>query len=122
MRIGIIGCGRIGSTAARLFLAAGHEVAIANSRGLERLCGLVAELGDRARAATVDAAGSFGEMVLVAIPFQRYRELPAATLAKKIVIDAMNYYPGGEGDSPSSTTARSPRASCSPLTYPTPKS
>src|SRR5215216_6154930 len=98
MRIGIIGCGRIGSTAARLFLAAGHAIAI--SRGLERLCGLVAELGDRARAATVDAAGSFGEMVLVAIPFQRYRELPAATLAKKIVIDAMNYYPGGEGDFP----------------------
>ena len=33
MRIGIIGSGKIGATAAKLFTRAGHEVAIANSRG-----------------------------------------------------------------------------------------
>ena len=33
MRIGIIGSGKIGGTAARLFEAAGHDVAGANSRG-----------------------------------------------------------------------------------------
>ncbi len=33
MRIGVIGAGNIGATAARLFARAGHEVAIANSRG-----------------------------------------------------------------------------------------
>ena len=53
MRIGIVGSGRIGATAARLFVGAGHDVAIANSREPESLSGLVGELGDRAHAATV---------------------------------------------------------------------
>jgi 8-hydroxy-5-deazaflavin:NADPH oxidoreductase len=32
MKIGIIGAGNIGATAAKLFINAGHEVAISNSR------------------------------------------------------------------------------------------
>ena len=97
MRIGIIGGGKIGATAARLFLAAGHELAIANSRGPESLAELVNELGGGARAATVEDAASFGEAVLVAIPFGRYAELPPAPLAGKTVIDAMNYYSQRDG-------------------------
>ena len=100
MRIGIIGSGHIGATAARLFLEAGHEVAIANSRGPESLAGLVDELGERARAATVEQAESFGELVLVAIPFGRYSELPAEPLRDTIVVDAMNYYPQRDGSFP----------------------
>ena len=75
-RIGIIGAGNLGATAARLFVDAGHEVAIANSRGPEWLGGLVADLGPRAHAATAEEAAAFGELVLVAIPFARYRDLP----------------------------------------------
>jgi predicted dinucleotide-binding enzyme len=100
MRIGIIGSGHIGATAARLFLEAGHDVAIANSRGPESLTGLVDELGERARAATVEEAESFGELVLVAIPFGRYTGLPAEPLLDKIVVDAMNYYPQRDGSFP----------------------
>jgi 8-hydroxy-5-deazaflavin:NADPH oxidoreductase len=92
MRIGVLGAGNLGATAARLFVDAGHEVAIAGSRGPERLGGVVAELGPRAHAATVEEAAAFGDLVLVAIPFARYRELPAAALAGKVVIDAMNDY------------------------------
>ena len=33
MNIGIIGAGNVGGTTARLFIDAGHEVAISNSRG-----------------------------------------------------------------------------------------
>jgi 8-hydroxy-5-deazaflavin:NADPH oxidoreductase len=102
MRIGILGAGNLGATAGRLFVLAGHEVAIANSRAPETLGGLVAELGDRARAGRVEDAAAFGEVVLVAIPFERYRELPAATLAGKIVIDAMNDYSRGPGGTTSS--------------------
>ena len=43
MKIGIIGSGMIGSTCARLFARAGHEVAIANSRGHGSLGDLVSE-------------------------------------------------------------------------------
>jgi predicted dinucleotide-binding enzyme len=97
MRIAVIGSGRIGSTAARLFAQAGHEVTIANSRGPETLTDLVDELGEGVRAATVEDAASSAELVLVAIPFGRYRDLPAEALTGKIVVDAMNYYPERDG-------------------------
>jgi predicted dinucleotide-binding enzyme len=97
MKIGIIGAGHIGATAARLFVDAGHEVAIANSRGPETLRELVAGLGPGARAATAAEAARFGEAVLVAIPLKDYTTLPAEELRGRIVIDAMNYYPGRDG-------------------------
>jgi 8-hydroxy-5-deazaflavin:NADPH oxidoreductase len=97
MDIGIIGSGHIGATAARLFVSAGHDVAIANSRGPESLQDLVAELGKEARATSVEEAAAFGEMVLVAIPLRAYRELPAEAFGERIVIDANNYYPGRDG-------------------------
>jgi len=97
MNIGIIGAGNIGANAARLFADAGHEVAISNSRGPESLASLVEEIGTNARAATVDDAASFGEVVLVAIPFWCYESLPAGPLSGKIVVDAMNYYAGRDG-------------------------
>lgn len=53
MDIGIIGSGNIGGTAAKLFAAAGHRVAVSNSRGPETLRGFVEELRPNARAATV---------------------------------------------------------------------
>ncbi len=37
MKIGVIGSGNIGATAARLLVQAGHEVAVSNSRGGEGL-------------------------------------------------------------------------------------
>jgi hypothetical protein len=37
MKIGIIGSGNIGATAARLFARTGHEVALSNSRGGARV-------------------------------------------------------------------------------------
>lgn len=97
MKIGIIGSGNIGATAATLFARAGHEVALSNSRGGEGLETLVAELGDRARATGIEEAARFGEVVLVAVPFGRYETLPAEAFAGKVVIDANNYYPQRDG-------------------------
>ena len=108
MKIGILGAGRIGSTAARLFIAAGHEIAISNSRGPESLTDLAAGLGPKARATSLDAAASYGEAVLLAVPWHREDALPRPDLLRgKIVIDAMNpYNPEGGffdlGDSTSS--------------------
>ena len=98
MRIGIIGSGSIGSTAARLFARAGHEVAISNSRGPETLRELVQEIGPNARVATVEEAAGFGEVVLEAIPFGRYEELPVEPLVGNVVVDAANYYPQRDGE------------------------
>jgi predicted dinucleotide-binding enzyme len=98
MNIGIIGAGHIGSTTARLFIDAGHNVAISNSRGPETLRDLVAELGPNARAATASEAARFGEIVLLAIPLKDYTTLPMDDLRGRIVIDAMNYYPNRDGN------------------------
>lgn len=100
MRIGLIGSGNIGGTLARLLAGAGHEVVLANSRGPESLAGLVAEIGLAATAATPAGAAEAGEVVVVAIPFFRYPDLPAAELAGKIVVDATNYYGGRDGSFP----------------------
>jgi len=100
MRIGVIGSGNIGSATAHQFVGAGHEIAIANSRGPESLGDLVAELGPAARAATVTEAAEFGELVLVAIPLGRIGELPPQPFAGKVVIDANNYYSSRDGEIP----------------------
>jgi predicted dinucleotide-binding enzyme len=97
MKIGVIGSGNIGATAARLFARAGHEVAVSNSRGGEGLETLIAELGGGARAMGIEEAARFGEVVLVAIPFGRYETLPAEAFGGKVVIDAGNYYPQRDG-------------------------
>ncbi len=97
MRIGIIGVGHIGGTLARHFVEAGHEVAISNSRGPATLTGLVKELGAHAQAVTSAEATRFGEVVVVSVPFGRYRELPSDGVAGKVVIDTNNYYPQRDG-------------------------
>ena len=97
MKIGIVGSGSIGANAARLFVRAGHEVALSNSRGGQGLEALVAELGDRAHATTIEHAAKFAEVVLVAIPFAKYRTLPQGAFKGKVVIDACNYYPERDG-------------------------
>ena len=119
MKIGIIGSGHIGSTLAAHFVRVGHDVAIGNSRGPATLADLVADLGDRATAATAEEAAAFGDVVVVSVPFGRYRELPTGGLSGKIVVDANNYYPQRDGHSPSSTTRRPRPASCSRPTCPT---
>ncbi|WP_049574044.1 NADPH-dependent F420 reductase [Streptomyces sp. SBT349] len=100
MRIGLIGAGHIGSTLARRFTDTGHEVALSNSRGPETLQELVASLGGPARAVTPEEAADFGDLVVVTIPYGRYRELPAGALRGKLVVDTCNYYPQRDGADP----------------------
>jgi len=97
MKIGIVGAGSIGANAARLFVRAGHEVVLSNSRGGEGLETLVAELGGKAKASTIKQAANFGEVVLVAVPFGKFKTLPADAFKGKVVIDAGNYYPERDG-------------------------
>lgn len=97
MKIGIIGAGNIGGNAAKLFAEAGHEIAIANSRGPETLTDLVTEIGVNAKAVTAEEAAKFGEIVFVSIPLGKIGELPTDGLDGKIVIDSNNYYPERDG-------------------------
>lgn len=106
MKIGIIGAGHIGGTLARLLVKAGHEVAISNSRSPETLKGLVRELGNHAHATTPAEAARFGDVVVVSIPFGRYRQVPTEGVAGKVVIDTNNYYPARDNNFEALDTGR----------------
>ncbi|TXK17091.1 NADPH-dependent F420 reductase [Homoserinibacter sp. GY 40078] len=89
---GIIGAGHIGSQLARALTGLGEHVVIANSRGPETLGGLIDELGPLARAVTAAEAAEAGDVVIVTVPLRAYRDIPAAPLVGKVVLDTNNYY------------------------------
>ncbi len=97
MRIGIIGSGNIGSTLARLAVGAGHDVVLTNSRGPASLASLVAELGDRARAGTLDDVAAGSDLIIEAIPFGRLRDLPAGPFDGAVLVTAANYFAHRDG-------------------------
>lgn len=97
---GFIGSGNIGSTVARLAIAAGHDVVLSNSRGPASLADLVSDLGPTARAGTGEEAAQGGDVVVVTIPFKSYQDVPVEDLRGKTVIDTMNYYPQRDGQIP----------------------
>jgi predicted dinucleotide-binding enzyme len=100
MRIGVIGAGHMGSTLARYFTAAEHEVMIANSGGPDTLRGLTFRLGDHGHAGTTGEAAEFGEIVVVSIPFRHFEQVPVEGTSGKTVIDTMNYVPQRDGHYP----------------------
>ncbi|GAA2934055.1 NAD(P)-binding domain-containing protein [Microbacterium luteolum] len=95
--LGIIGAGHIGSQVARVAVANGYDVVIANSRGPETLADLVADLGPRATAATAADAAAAGDAVVVTVPLHAIDRLPVEQLAGKIVLDTNNYYHERDG-------------------------
>lgn len=97
MRIGIIGSGRIGGNAGRLFAAAGHEVLFSGSSDPARLEAAAVEAGPRARTGTPREAVEFGEVVMIAVPWRALDDAlaRAGSLDGTIVIDTTNQYGAG---------------------------
>jgi predicted dinucleotide-binding enzyme len=97
MRIGIIGSGRIGGNAGRLFAAAGHEVLFSGSSDPARLEAAAVEAGPGARTGTPREAVEFGEVVMIAVPWRALDDAlaQAGRLDGTIVIDTTNQYGAG---------------------------
>jgi predicted dinucleotide-binding enzyme len=112
MRIGIVGAGMIGSTVAKLWVDAGHEVRLA-SRHPNELQPLVQRLGERASAGSPAEAAEFGEVVMLTVPLKAIPELArelAPLLVGKIVLDTGNAYDQRDGQLAGEAT-RDPRGS-----------
>lgn len=99
MRIGIVGAGMIGSTMAKLWADAGHDIRLA-SRHPAELGALAASLGGRVSVGTSADAAAFGEVVMLTVPLKAVPTLAAELaphLAGKIVIDTGNAYEQRDG-------------------------
>jgi len=100
LKIGIIGSGRIGSTLGGLWVKAGHEVMF-SSLDLEHDKALAASLGAKAHAGSTREAATFGEVLLVAVPYSALPQLGkdlAVVIKGKVVLDACNPIPTRDGE------------------------
>jgi predicted dinucleotide-binding enzyme len=95
MRIGIIGAGRIGGNAARLFAKAGHEVLVSFSRDHDKLEALAAEIGGHA--GSPREAAELGEVVVLSVSWTLIDDVlaQAGPLDGRIVVDTTNQFGHG---------------------------
>jgi 8-hydroxy-5-deazaflavin:NADPH oxidoreductase len=91
-RLGIVGAGKVGTTIARAAMAARYDVAISGSGPAERIALIVDVLAPGARALTTDEVVGFADLLILAVPMHRFRELSRDLFDGKILVDAMNYW------------------------------
>jgi predicted dinucleotide-binding enzyme len=97
-RLGIVGAGKLGTTLARAAVAAGYDVAISGSGAPEDIALTIDVLAPAARAATTEQVVRHAEIVILAVPAHRFRELPRNLFDGKILVDAINYWEPVDGD------------------------
>lgn len=105
--IGILGAGRVGTAIARRAIAAGYAVKIATSKSPAEIALLLEIMVPGATAATAQDAIADSDIVILALPLSKYRQLQPELLAGKIVIDAMNYWAPTDGTIPEFETEAS---------------
>jgi 8-hydroxy-5-deazaflavin:NADPH oxidoreductase len=91
-RLGIVGAGKAGTAIARAAVAGGYDVAISGSGSAERIKLIVEVLAPGARALSTDEVVRYADLIVLAIPMRRFRELRRDLFAGKILVDAMNYW------------------------------
>jgi predicted dinucleotide-binding enzyme len=107
VRVAIVGAGRIGGNAARLWSRAGHDIMICFSRNPDQLTARAAELGDHVGAASPAHAVATADVVMLAVPWGAIDQALAETgsLAGKVVLDATNQFGPGPAPADGQTVA-----------------
>jgi predicted dinucleotide-binding enzyme len=92
LRLGIVGAGKAGTTIARAAIAAGYDVAMSGSGPAGRIAVIVDVLAPGAHAVSTAAVVRHADLIVLAVPTHRFRELPRDLFAGKTLVDAMNYW------------------------------
>jgi predicted dinucleotide-binding enzyme len=92
LRIGVIGSGNIGGTIGGLWVKSGHPVMF-SSRHPDELKDMVAKLGSRAQAGSVEQAIAFGDVLFIAVPYGAIPQIGkdySVAIRGKVMLDACN--------------------------------
>jgi predicted dinucleotide-binding enzyme len=99
-KIGIIGAGRLGTALARALLKAGYKVSIINSRDKSSLALQVQILLPGVIAQNITELIEWSNVIILAVPLPRFKQLPLTAMSGRIIIDAMNYWAAVDGKLP----------------------
>jgi predicted dinucleotide-binding enzyme len=103
-RLGIVGAGKAGTAIARAAVAGGYDVAISGSGPADRIELIVEVLAPGARAVSTDEVAAYADLIVLALPLHRLRELRPELFTGKVLVDAMNYWDEIDGvDGPFAT-------------------
>lgn len=91
-RVGILGAGKVGIVLAGLALNAGYEVRIAGSGTVKKIKLTIDTLVPGAIAAENQDVVDNSDIIILAIPLSRYKNIKPSLLKDQLVIDAMNYW------------------------------
>lgn len=95
--IAVVGVGRVGAAIARSALDAGCTVNVSASGAPEDIELLTQIVIPGAQAMRTADAVRDADVVVIAVPLHKYRTVDPVSLAGKIVVDAMNYWPPIDG-------------------------